>query len=78
MDSCKQYWCQRCSKKYLMPAEILKSNLRSPLQDKVPFLDPENNKMTKSSYNTRSEQRKCLVCGFVMKEIEDVESDNSP
>jgi hypothetical protein len=78
MDDCKIFWCQRCSRKYTMPAEMLKSNPRSFLQEKVPFLDPENNKLTKSSYNNRSEQHKCLVCGYVMKEIENVEPDNSP
>lgn len=76
----KTFWCNRCSKKYFLQSDNLSSVARSELQNKLPFLDPENNNKTKSEMKSQCAIYKCKVCGFAMKEVteqQDAESNHN-
>jgi hypothetical protein len=70
----KAFWCQNCTKKYFLPAEMLVQYERSVLQKKPPFFDHAKpfEQKTESKMIPQKKIYKCVVCGHTMKEIENV------
>lgn len=71
----RNFWCQTCSKKYVLDA---KDDVQGRIiQAKLPFIDHEsNNKKTKPQFYRHKGKVKCKICGFIMMEIENEHATN--
>jgi protein-arginine kinase activator protein McsA len=71
MNNKSTFWCEKCAKKYYYDTSEthLVEIQRANLQKKIPHIEPETSKKTKAEYVERKSFKKCMTCGFLLKEV---------
>jgi DNA-directed RNA polymerase subunit RPC12/RpoP len=66
------HWCERCGKKFFVSPENFQVYQQSKLMKKAPFLDHQKiyDKRTNLEMEQRKTKYKCMVCGTLLKEVE--------
>jgi hypothetical protein len=71
----RNFWCETCGKKYKFSGNVeFKERI---IQEKLPYIDPSNNKKQQPEFVKLCSRVKCNKCGFVMTEIKNDEPSNS-
>lgn len=71
----RNFWCEKCGKKYQLSNPVEMHG--KVIQEKLPFIDPSNNKKEMPEFVKLAGKVKCNKCGFVLTEIKNDESSYS-
>lgn len=72
MEKNNCFWCERCQKKFFIAPDNLVVYPKSSVMKKPPFYDHEKVKDQKTNLKMvpQKTKYKCLVCGQILKEVQ--------